>query len=68
MTCVKNNRQIDMAAFVKHLREEYGFQIDGGYGKIRGKTFRISNMGDETVETMKPLLEALTAALGWVSG
>jgi len=68
LTCVKNNRQIDVAAFVKRLREEYGFQIDGGYGKIKGKTFRISNMGDETVETMKPLLEAMTVALEWVSG
>jgi len=63
LTCVKNNRQIDVAAFVKRLREEHGFQIDGGYGKIKGKTFRISNMGDETVETMRPLLSALTAAL-----
>ena len=68
LTCVKNNRQIDVTAFVKSLREQCGFQIDGGYGKIKGKTFRISNMGDETVETMKPLLEAMTVALEWVSG
>jgi len=52
-----------VAGFVKRIREEHGFQIDGGYGKIKGKTFRISNMGDETVETMQPLLEALTASL-----
>ena len=63
LTCVKNNREIDVAGFVKRVREEHGFQIDGGYGKIKGKTFRISNMGDETVETMQPLLEALTASL-----
>jgi aspartate aminotransferase-like enzyme len=63
LSCVKNNREIDVAAFTKRLREEHGFQIDGGYGKIKGKTFRISNMGDETVETMRPLLEALTATL-----
>ena len=64
LTCVKNNLQIDVAAFARRLREEYGFQIDGGYGQIKGKTFRISNMGDETVETMKPLLSALAAVLG----
>jgi len=64
LTCVKNNREIDVATFVKRVRDEHGFQIDGGYGKIKGKTFRISNMGDETVETMHPLLEALTATLG----
>jgi aspartate aminotransferase-like enzyme len=64
LTCVKNNRDIDVAAMAKRLRDEFGFQIDGGYGKIKGKTFRISNMGDETPETMKPLLEALTKVLG----
>jgi aspartate aminotransferase-like enzyme len=63
LTCVKNNREIDVAAFAKRVRDEHGFQIDGGYGKIKGKTFRISNMGDETAETVQPLLEALTATL-----
>src|SRR5262249_12672543 len=63
LTCVKNNRQIDVPAFAKRVRDEFGFQIDAGYGKIKGKTFRISNMGDETVETMRPLLSALTATL-----
>jgi aspartate aminotransferase-like enzyme len=61
LTCIKNNREIDVAAFAKRVRDEHGYQIDGGYGKIKGKTFRISNMGDETVQTMQPLLEALTA-------
>jgi aspartate aminotransferase-like enzyme len=63
LTCVKNNREIDVATFAKRIRDEHGFQIDGGYGKIKGKTFRISNMGDETIETMQPLLEALTLTL-----
>jgi aspartate aminotransferase-like enzyme len=63
LTCVKNNRGIDVAAFVKRVRDESGYQIDGGYGKIKGQTFRISNMGDETPETMEPLLEALTKSL-----
>ena len=42
---------------------EHGFQIDGGYGKIKGSTFRISNMGDETTATLKPLLAALSAVV-----
>jgi aspartate aminotransferase-like enzyme len=37
--------------------------IDGGYGKLKGKTFRISNMGDETDETIAALLKAFDAAL-----
>ena len=64
LTCVKNNRDMDLQAFSKRLREEHGFQIDTGYGKIKGKTFRVSNMGDETVESVLVLLEAMTAVLG----
>lgn len=67
LTCVKNTREIDVAAFVKKIREDFRFQIDGGYGKIKGKTFRISNMGDETVETMEPLLSAMTETLRHLS-
>jgi aspartate aminotransferase-like enzyme len=63
LTCVKNTRDIDVAAFVKKVREDFRFQIDGGYGQIKGKTFRISNMGDETAGTMEPLLSALTETL-----
>ena len=33
--------------------------IDGGYGKLKGKTFRISNMGDETDATIDTLIAAL---------
>ncbi len=59
LTCVKNNREVDVAAWIKRLREKYRMVIDGGYGKLKGKTFRISNMGDETEETMRELLAAL---------
>jgi aspartate aminotransferase-like enzyme len=37
--------------------------IDGGYGKLKGKTFRLSNMGDETPATMRELLAALDVCL-----
>jgi aspartate aminotransferase-like enzyme len=37
--------------------------IDGGYGRLKGKTFRISNMGDETGDTIRGLLEALDDTL-----
>jgi aspartate aminotransferase-like enzyme len=37
--------------------------IDGGYGKLKGKTFRISNMGDETDATIAELIQALDRAL-----
>lgn len=59
LTCVKNNREVDVAEWIKRLREKYNCVIDGGYGKVKGKTFRISNMGDETEET-------ITELLGWL--
>lgn len=59
LTCVKNNREIDVAGLNARLKERYHAVIDGGYGKLKGKTFRISNMGDETEET-------ITALLGWL--
>ena len=34
-----------------------------GYGKIKGTTFRISNMGDETPATMQQLFAALDSAM-----
>jgi aspartate aminotransferase-like enzyme len=59
LTCVKNNLNVDVAAWIKRLREKHSMVIDGGYGKLKGKTFRISNMGDETEETIRELLAAL---------
>ena len=59
LTCVKNNRGIDVAKLVRELREKHHLVIDGGYGKIKGKTFRLSNMGDETEETVAHLLACL---------
>jgi aspartate aminotransferase-like enzyme len=63
LTCVANNREIDVAAWIKRLREKYRCVIDGGYGKIKGTTFRISNMGDETEETITVLLDWLDDTL-----
>ena len=37
--------------------------LEGAIGKLKGKTFRISNMGDETEQTIRGLLEALDDTL-----
>ena len=63
LTCVKNNRGIDVAKLVRDLREKHHLVIDGGYGKLKGKTFRLSNMGDETEETVTHLLACLDDCL-----
>jgi aspartate aminotransferase-like enzyme len=67
LTCVSNGarpggRVVDVAKLQKLVKDQ-GFLIDGGYGKIKGTTFRISNMGDETEATMRSLYAALDAAL-----
>lgn len=63
LTCVANNKGIDVPTLLANLKSRHGFIIDGGYGKLKGKTFRISNMGDETRETIGELLAALDDSL-----
>ncbi len=63
LTCVANNRNIDVAALVKNLKDRHEIVLDGGYGKLKGKTFRISNMGDETRESIGELIAALDDSL-----
>jgi aspartate aminotransferase-like enzyme len=67
LTCVNNGakpggRVVDAAGLQKLVKDK-GFLIDAGYGKIKGTTFRISNMGDETEETMGQLYAAMDQAM-----
>jgi aspartate aminotransferase-like enzyme len=67
LTCVNNGarpggRVVDVPKLQKLVKDQ-GFLIDGGYGKIKGKTFRVSNMGDETEATMQHLFEAMDTAM-----
>jgi aspartate aminotransferase-like enzyme len=67
LTCVNNGAKpgghtIDVAKFQKLVKDQ-GFLIDGGYGKIKGTTFRVSNMGDETEATMNTLYAAMDKAI-----
>ncbi|MCF7668519.1 MAG: alanine--glyoxylate aminotransferase family protein [Verrucomicrobia bacterium] len=67
LTCINNGAReggtrIDVPKLIKSTQER-GFLINGGYGKIKGITFRISHMGDETEESMKQLFAALDEGL-----
>ena len=67
LTCVNNGakpggRVVDVEKLVKLVKGQ-GFLINGGYGKIKGTTFRISNMGDETEATMGQLFAAMDKAM-----
>ena len=63
LTCVKNSRGIDVLKLAHDLREKHHLVIDPGYGKLKGHTFRLSNMGDETEETVSHLLVCLDDCL-----
>lgn len=63
LNCFANNLNYDLAALNKTLKSKHHLVIDGGYGKIKGKTFRISNMGDETDATIAALIKSLDSAL-----
>jgi aspartate aminotransferase-like enzyme len=67
LTCVNNGakpggRTVDAPKLQKLVKEQ-GILIDAGYGKIKGTTFRLSNMGDETPESMSQLYAALDKAM-----
>lgn len=62
LNCFANTLNIDIAALNKTLKSKHHLVIDGGYGKLKGKTFRISNMGDETDATIAEMLKAFDAA------
>jgi aspartate aminotransferase-like enzyme len=59
LNCFKNDRNADLERLIKTLKSRHKLVIDGGYGKLKGKTFRISNMGDETDATISTLIAAL---------
>jgi len=68
LTCVNNGakeggRVVDVPELQSRVKA-HGILIDGGYGKIKGKAFRLSNMGDETEESMRRLYGALDDVLG----
>ncbi|RXK55971.1 alanine--glyoxylate aminotransferase family protein [Oleiharenicola lentus] len=63
LNCFANTLNVDLAALNKILKSKHKLVIDGGYGKLKGLTFRISNMGDETDETIAAMLKSLDAAL-----
>ncbi|MCL4176603.1 MAG: alanine--glyoxylate aminotransferase family protein [Verrucomicrobia bacterium] len=67
LTCVNNGAKpggrIVEVPKLQSLLKDQGFLIDGGYGKIKGRTFRLSNMGDESDESMSRLYAALDHAL-----
>jgi predicted phosphoserine aminotransferase len=62
LTCMKNNKGINVADTIKKVKEK-GMEFGNGYRDIKEKTFRIAHMGDLTLDEVKELTEAISEAL-----
>ncbi|MDX2161113.1 MAG: alanine--glyoxylate aminotransferase family protein [bacterium] len=58
VTTVANTVGFDVDAMAKFMGGR-GFSMDKGYGKIKGKTFRIAHMGDMQPSTLEEVLSGL---------
>jgi aspartate aminotransferase-like enzyme len=58
VTTVTNTRGIDVGALNAFLAEQ-GMEISDGYGKYRGKAFRIAHMGEVTDADLDRLFAAV---------
>ena len=63
MTAVNNGRNINVDDMAKFMGGK-GFSMDKGYGKIKGKTFRIAHMGDMQSTELEEILSGLDEFLG----
>ncbi|HJV33723.1 alanine--glyoxylate aminotransferase family protein [Geomonas sp.] len=62
LTCATNERGVDLAQLKKQLGER-GFAFDDGYGKLKGKTFRVAHMGDMQVADLKEITAEMEGLL-----
>ena len=62
VTCVANTRQIDVGAMNAFLAER-GYEISDGYGKLKGRTFRIAHMADTSEADLRGLLAVMNEFL-----
>jgi aspartate aminotransferase-like enzyme len=63
LTCATNTRDIDLAALKATLGER-GYAFDDGYGKLKGKTFRIPHMGDMQITGIQEFLDCVDDCMG----
>ncbi|RME85765.1 MAG: alanine--glyoxylate aminotransferase family protein [Caldilineae bacterium] len=62
VTCIRNDRNIDVPAMIAFARER-GLVMGNGYGKLKNQTFRIAHMGELTPAHMEELFQVLDAYL-----
>lgn len=65
VTTVANTKGFSVDDMAKFMSGK-GFSMDKGYGKIKGKTFRIAHMGDMQIATLEEVLSGLDEFLATV--
>lgn len=63
VTAIATTPSFDVDAMAKFMAGK-GFSMDKGYGKIKGKTFRIAHMGDMSVAMLEEVLAGLDEFMG----
>ena len=59
VTTVENTLGINVNAMDTFMQNEVGYAMDKGYGKIKGKTFRLPHMGDVTMDMLREVLNGI---------
>ena len=58
LTCFGNKAGIDLIALASEMKSK-NYLISGGYGDLKGKTFRLAHMGDLQMEDINDVLAVL---------
>ena len=65
VACIENTRDIDVAATIERVSEEYDMLFSNGYGSRLGEeTFRIGHMGEHDVKSIRRLTDAIEDVAG----
>lgn len=67
VTCFANSSGIDLGEMIQKADSE-GFIVSGGYGVLKGKTFRIGHMGEHTLAGVEELLSVLDDIIAEMEG
>lgn len=62
VSCIARGDGPDFNLAIARLAQE-GLEVSGGYGKLKGETFRIGHMGEHTMDDLENLLERFDTAL-----
>lgn len=66
VTCFGNRNNLDLIKLASEMRER-DYLISGGYGDLKGKTFRLAHMGDLRMSDIDDVLGVLDDVIGGLS-